>query len=50
MTQEQWNEENADDGGPQFEDLFPAIPDEYAGGQIEADRIENESRTRRKPR
>lgn len=44
MTPEEWNEANADDGGPRFEDLFPDYD------QIEADRQENEARTRRLPR
>lgn len=46
MTPEEWNEANADDGGPRFEDLFP----DFGLDQIEADRQENEARTRRLPR
>ena len=41
MTEAEWNDEHADDGGPTYEDLF---------AQIEADRQENAERGTKKPR
>jgi len=43
MTEAEWNDEHADDGGPTYEDLF-------AFDQIEADRQENAERGTKKPR